>query len=80
MSQIRFPNQPFAFGQFFVDVQDNNGDPTSVLEAGAPFKVETKWEIPALAALLLGGVWTVTTTPSRSAPAPRSGSAPRRCR
>lgn len=60
MADIQFPNQLFGKGAFTAEVQDNNGDPTNVLEADKPFKVETKWEIPALAALLLGGVWTVS--------------------
>ncbi|MBU2664946.1 hypothetical protein KOI35_15695 [Actinoplanes bogorensis] len=60
MALIQFPHQLFGSGQFTATVLDNNGTPTHVLEAGAPFRVETSWEIPASAALLLGGVWTVS--------------------
>lgn len=70
MAQIQFPNRLFGFGDFHAEVQDNSGAPTSVLEAGVPFRVETKWEIPPLAALLLGGVWTVTTYAESIGPGP----------
>lgn len=70
MSDIQFPNQPFPKGTFTAEVQDNNGDPTNVLEASQPFRVETKWEIPPLAALLMGGVWTVSVYAESIGPGP----------
>ena len=70
MADIQFPNQFFGPGSFEAEVQDNNGNPTSVLEAGAEFKVKTKWAIGALAALLLGGEWVVTVYVESIGPGP----------
>ncbi|HEU4348255.1 MAG TPA: hypothetical protein VFR35_10750 [Actinoplanes sp.] len=70
MADIQFPNQLFGPGTFEAEVLDNNGDPTSVLEAGAEFKVRTKWAIGALAALLLGGEWVVTVYVESIGPGP----------
>jgi hypothetical protein len=60
MAQIQFPNTLLGPGTFSALVQDNNGAPTEVLEAGAPFKVRTEWKVGLLAGLLLGGTWEVS--------------------
>jgi hypothetical protein len=60
MSNIQFPNTLFGPATFDAVVKDNDGFPSTVLEASADFLIETEWEIVALAALLLGGRWTVT--------------------
>ncbi|MFI5889594.1 hypothetical protein ACIA5D_05680 [Actinoplanes sp. NPDC051513] len=60
MAAIQFPNQLFGPGKFQAVVKDNNGAPSTVLEASKDFTVETEWRIDELSALLLGGKWTVT--------------------
>lgn len=70
MSHIQFPNQLFGTGEFSAKILDNNGDPSTVLEAGAPFKIQTAWRIPPLAALLLGGLWKVTAYVESIGPGP----------
>jgi hypothetical protein len=59
VAQIQFPNQLFAPGQFNIVVNDNNGAPSSVLEAASPFTINATWSIDPAAALLLGGQWEV---------------------
>jgi hypothetical protein len=59
VTNIQFPNQLFGPGTFSATVKDNNGAPSTVLEAGATFTIDAEWEIDALAALLLGGQWEV---------------------
>lgn len=59
MAQIQFPNQLFAPGQFNIVVNDNNGAPSSVLEAAKDFTINASWSIDPAAALLLGGQWEV---------------------
>ena len=44
-------------GTFNAALIDNNGAPSSVLEANQPFTIQASWNISALAALLLGGQW-----------------------
>jgi hypothetical protein len=56
---IQFPNKLFAPGHFDIVVNDNNGTPSSVLDAGLEFTIDAKWSIDPLAALLLGGQWEV---------------------
>jgi hypothetical protein len=70
MSDIQFPNALLGPGNFFAEVQDNNGSPTEVLEAGRPIRVQTHWRISPLAALLLGGQWTVTVYVESIGPGP----------
>lgn len=70
MANIQFPNALFGPGVFTATVQDNNGAPTEVLEAGVPFRIRTAWTIGPLAALLLGGQWTVTTFVESIGPGP----------
>jgi hypothetical protein len=60
VADIQFPNTLFGPGSFEALVKDNDGAPSTVLEAGKNFTIETKWEIDELSALLLGGRWTVT--------------------
>ena len=56
MADIQFPNQLFT-GTLDAQVLDNNGAPSSVLEAGQDFTIRARWRIDAVAALLLGGQW-----------------------
>jgi hypothetical protein len=70
MSDIQFPNALLGPGNFFAEVQDNNGSPTDVLEATRPIRVQTNWRISPLAALLLGGQWTVTVYVESIGPGP----------
>jgi len=59
VARIQFPNTLFGPGTFDIVVNDNNGVPASVLDAGKKFTVDAKWHIDPLAALLLGGQWEV---------------------
>lgn len=59
MADIQFPNVLFGPGTFTADVLDNNGSPSSVLDAGLPFTIRCNWSIDPLAALLFGGDWQV---------------------
>jgi hypothetical protein len=60
-STIQFPNLLLNPGTFNADVLDNNGAPSSVLDAGLPFTIRCSWDISPLAALLLGGEFQVAT-------------------
>jgi hypothetical protein len=70
MADIQFPNQLLGPGSFTATVQDNNGAPATVLEAGEDFFIETEWRIDALSALLLGGEWEVSTYVESIGPGP----------
>ncbi|RSM48402.1 hypothetical protein DMB66_46345 [Actinoplanes sp. ATCC 53533] len=70
MAQIQFPNVLFSPGTFNATIVDNSGAPASVLEAGAPFRIDTDWSVDALTALLLGGEWTVTAYVESVGPGP----------
>ena len=59
MADMQFPNVLLGPGTFTAAVIDNNGAPSSVLEANQPFTIQCSWNISALAALLLGGQWQV---------------------
>jgi hypothetical protein len=59
VADIQFPNVVFGPGTFDIVVNDNNGVPATVLDAGLDFSIDAKWDIGALAALLLGGQWEV---------------------
>jgi hypothetical protein len=59
MVEIQFPNVTFPASTFTAELIDNNGAPSSVLDAGTEFTVKTEWTISALAALLMGGQWEV---------------------
>jgi hypothetical protein len=58
MADIQFPTS-LGPGVFTLMVRDNNGNPSQVLEAAAPFSIDTWWSIDAAAARVLGGQWEV---------------------
>lgn len=70
MADIQFPNVFFGPGTFTATVNDNNGNPSNVLEAGQPFTIAASWNIGALAALLLGGQWEVAAYAESIGPGP----------
>lgn len=70
MASIQFPNQLFGPGTFNATVLDNNGAPSTVLEAGQQFTIRTQWSIGALAALLLGGQFEVAAYVEAIGPGP----------
>jgi hypothetical protein len=59
MATIQFPNVQLNPGTFTASVVDNNGAPSTVLDAGQPFTIQCSWQISALAALLMGGQFQV---------------------
>lgn len=59
MADIQFPNVLLNPGSFTATVLDNNGNPSSVLDAGTPFTIDATWQVSPLAALLLGGQWEI---------------------
>jgi hypothetical protein len=59
MTDIQFPDLLLSPGTFTAELKDNNGAPSTVLDAGTEFKVTAEWTISALAALLMGGQWEV---------------------
>jgi hypothetical protein len=59
MASIQFPNVLLGPGTFDATVNDNNGAPSTVLDAGQQFTIDCSWSVSALAALLLGGDWQV---------------------
>ncbi|HEX2308965.1 MAG TPA: hypothetical protein VHI14_11645 [Jatrophihabitantaceae bacterium] len=70
MADIQFPNVLLGPGTFDAQILDNNGAPTTVLEASQPFTVHCDWSITALAALLLGGEWQVAAYVEAIGPGP----------
>jgi hypothetical protein len=54
MANIQFPN---GNGTLSVTVKDNNGAPSSVLEADQDFTIDAKWSIDKYSAAALGGQW-----------------------
>jgi hypothetical protein len=54
MTDIQFPN---GSGSLDVLVRDNNGAPSSVLEANADFRIDAEWSIDANSATALSGRW-----------------------
>jgi hypothetical protein len=58
MADIQFANSTGS-GQFRTAVRDNNGTPSSVLDAGAQFTIEARWSVDAATASALGGQWEV---------------------
>jgi len=60
MADIQFPNVTFGPGTASLTVNDNNGAPSTSLEAADNFTIDVTWNIDALAALLLSGRWEVT--------------------
>ncbi len=61
MADMQFPNALLGPGTFTATVLDNNGAPSSVLEAADPFTIQCAWTISPLAALLLGGEWQLAS-------------------
>jgi len=60
MADIQFPNVLLGPpGVFNAVLKDNNGAPSSVLDAGLRFSIACDWRITQLAALLMGGDWQV---------------------
>lgn len=55
MAGIQYPNPFFDPGTFNATVVDNNGQPSTVLDAGQPFTIRTQTDLGAVAALFLGG-------------------------
>lgn len=70
MSDIQFPNTLLGPGNFFAELQDNDGSPTQVLEAGRPIRIHTYWRISPVAASLLGGQWVVKVYVESIGPGP----------
>jgi hypothetical protein len=70
MADMQFPNVLFGPGTFNAAVIDNNGAPSAVLEAAAPFTIQCSWTISALAALLLGGEWQLAAYVESMGPGP----------
>ncbi|HWM59549.1 MAG TPA: hypothetical protein VNO83_17100 [Pseudonocardia sp.] len=71
MVEIQFPNVLLAPPSTFTAVlNDNNGNPSSVLDAGTDITVDANWEISQLAALLLGGEWEVAAYAESIGPGP----------
>lgn len=60
MAGIQFPFKALGPGTFTAVLQDNDGNPSDVLDAGQDFRIEAEWEIDAQSARLLGGQWEVT--------------------
>jgi hypothetical protein len=58
-STIQFPNVLLNPGTFTADVVDNDGAPSTVLDAGQQFTIQCQWNISPLAALLMGGEFQV---------------------
>ena len=73
MVEIQFPNVLLAPPSTFTAVlNDNNGNPSSVLDAGTDITVDANWEISQLAALLLGGEWEVAAYAESIGPGPEA--------
>jgi hypothetical protein len=70
MAAMQFPNILLGPGTFDAQLIDNNGSPSSVLEASAPFTVHSTWSISPLAALLLGGQWQLAAYVESIGPGP----------
>jgi hypothetical protein len=70
MASIQFPNILLGPGAFDANLIDNNGAPSSVLDASSPFKIDCSWSISPLAALLLGGQWELTAYVESIGPGP----------
>ena len=70
MADMQFPNVLLGPGTFTATLTDNNGSPSTVLEAAAPFTIQCSWTISPLAALLLGGEWQVAAYVESMGPGP----------
>ena len=70
MADMQFPNVLLGPGTFNATLIDNNGSPSTVLEAAAPFTIQCAWTISPLAAQLLGGQWQVAAYVESMGPGP----------
>lgn len=70
MASMQFPNVLLGPGTFDAQILDNNGAPSTVLEANLPFTIRCSWSISPLAALLLGGQWSVAAYVESIGPGP----------
>jgi hypothetical protein len=70
MAAMQFPNILLGPGAFDAQILDNNGAPSTVLEANAPFTIKCNWSVSALAALLLGGQWQLAAYVESIGPGP----------
>jgi hypothetical protein len=70
MASIQFPNILLGPGTFDATLVDNNGSPSSVLDASVPFHIDCSWTISPLAALLLGGQWELSAYVESIGPGP----------
>jgi hypothetical protein len=71
MTDIQFPNVLLTPpGTFNAQLLDNNGAPSTVLEAGSDIFIKTEWEISSLAALLMGGYFEVAAYVESIGPGP----------
>lgn len=77
-TQIQFPAELLNPGEFTATVQDNNGAPATVLEAGQIINISVSWTISPLAALLLGGQWEVSAYVESMGPGPEQQVGPTR--
>jgi hypothetical protein len=59
MTNIQFPALAFPPGTFNAQLLDNNGNPSTVLEASLPITITATWDIDKEAARLLGGAWNI---------------------
>jgi hypothetical protein len=72
MADIQFPNILFdpPPGTFNAQLLDNNGAPSTVLDAGTEIQINCDWVISPLAALLMGGQWEVAAYVDSIGPGP----------
>ena len=70
MADIQFPNALLGPGQLLATVNDNNGNPTTVLDAGQQFSIDAIWSIDPVSALLMGGRWEVAAYVESIGPGP----------
>ena len=69
MPAIQFPNALFE-GDVNATVLDNDGAPSTVLEAGKQFTIRVNWTVSPLAARLLGGEWQLAAYVESIGPGP----------
>jgi hypothetical protein len=71
MAVIQFPNVLLSPpGDFNAALIDNNGNPSTVLDAGQVIRINADWTISPLAALLLGGRFEVAAYVEAIGPGP----------
>jgi hypothetical protein len=75
---IQFPNVLLNPGSFTATVEDNNGNPSTVLDAGTQFRIRCSWQVSPLAALLLGGRWEIAAYVESVGQGPEQQIGPRR--